>query len=254
MPDPDSPVRRAPGTGTAAAPARPRPAAREAETGEIGGRWRVDLHAHTSASRDGLTSPRTLVRRAVAAGLVRIAVTDHGEIHGALRARECAGGERVIVGEEIGCACGTELIGLFLTARIPQGLPIDEAVARIRGQGGVLYAPHPFAYRTRAAWHAARVLEVADVAEVFNARAFLPAWNRRARRAAAARGMLAAAGSDAHLPWEVGRAWTELPPFDDAAGLLRALRSAVPAGWRTATPLAHVASLSLHAARTLLSR
>lgn len=254
MADPDTPVLRTRRTGTAAHPARLRSLSGEAETGETGARWRVDLHAHTSASRDGLTPPRTLVRRAVAAGLARIAVTDHGEIHGALRARDCPGGERVIVGEEIGCACGTELIGLFLTARIPQGLPIEEAEARIRDQGGVVYAPHPFAYRTRAAWHAARVLDVADVAEVFNARAFLPAWNRRAQRAAVARGMPAAAGSDAHLPWEVGRAWTELPPFDDAAGLLRALRSAVPAGRRTATPLAHVASLSLHAARTLLSR
>lgn len=216
--------------------------------------WRVDLHAHTCVSADGLTPPRVLAGRAAAAGLHRIAVTDHGEIRGALRAREAVDGERVIVGQEIGCACGTELVGLYLAERVPQGLRVDEAAARVRGQGGIVYAPHPFAYRTRADWHAARALAHADVVEVFNSRAFLPAWNRRAARAAAERGLPAAAGSDAHFPWEIGRAWTELPPFDDAAGLLRALGSAVPVARRTATPLVHVVSLSLAAARRVLAR
>lgn len=220
----------------------------------IGPRWRVDLHAHTSASRDGFTAPDALVRRAVRAGLHRIAVTDHGEIRGALRAREAADGERVIVGEEIGCACGTELLGLFLTERVPMGLPVEEAAARVRAQGGVVYAPHPYAYRGRAAWHAERALAHADVVEVFNSRAFLPAWNRRAARTAAERGLAAAAGSDAHFPWEIGRAWTELAPFDDAAGLLRSLPGAVPVGRRTATPLVHVLSLCLHEARRLTGR
>lgn len=214
----------------------------------------MDLHAHSSASADGFTPPRVLVARAVAAGLHRIAVTDHGEIRGALRAREGADGERVIVGEEIGCACGTELVGLFLIDRIPQGLPIGEVAARIRGQGGVVYAPHPFAYRARGAWHAARALAHADVVEAFNARAFLPAWNRRAAAHAASHGLPRAAGSDAHLPWEVGRAWTEIDAFDSADELRAALPSAVPVGLRTATPLAHVASLSLHAARSLFAR
>lgn len=216
--------------------------------------WRVDLHSHTSVSADGITPPGRVARRAAAAGLHRIAVTDHGQIRGALRAREAEGGERVIVGEEIGCACGTELIGLYLAERIPQGLPMEEAAARVRGQGGIVYAPHPFAYRGRAEWHAARVLAQADVVEVFNSRAFLSAWNRRAARAAAERGLPAAAGSDAHFPWEIGRAWTELPPFDDAAGLLRALAFAVPVARRTATPLVHVVSLSLGMARRALAR
>jgi predicted metal-dependent phosphoesterase TrpH len=216
--------------------------------------WRVDLHAHTSASEDGWTPPRVLVQRAIRAGLHRIAVTDHGEITGALRAREAEGGERVIVGEEIACACGTELLGIFLTERIAHGLPIAEAAARIRGQGGVVYAPHPFAYPRRAAWHAERALANADIIEAFNSRAFLPAWNRRALEAARAQDLPAGAGSDGHFPWEIGRAWTEMAPFDDAAGLLRSLPTAVPVGVRTGTPFIHVASLSLRAARDLLGR
>lgn len=227
----------------------------EAETVENrGARWRVDLHSHTSVSADGLTPPGVVAKRAARAGLHRIAITDHGQIRGALQAREEPGGERIIVGEEIGCACGTELIGLFLETRILPGQSIADVAARIRGQGGVVYAPHPFAYAHNAAWHAERALAHADVAEVFNSRAFLPAWNRRAREAARSRGIAAAAGSDAHFPWEIGRAWTELPPFADAAGLLRALRDAVPVGRRTGTPLVHVASLTLRAAGDLLRR
>jgi predicted metal-dependent phosphoesterase TrpH len=239
---------------TPAAPIRARAGPDARQTDGIGPRWRVDLHAHTSASRDGFTAPDALVRRAVRAGLHRIAVTDHGEIRGALRAREAADGERVIVGEEIGCACGTEVLGIFLSERVPMGLPIEEAAARVRAQGGIVYAPHPYAYRTRAAWHAERVLAHADVVEVFNSRAFLPVWNRRAARTAAERGLCTAAGSDAHFPWEIGRAWTELASFDDAAGLLRSLPAAVPVGRRTATPLVHVLSLSLQKARRFSGR
>ena len=34
-----------------------------------------------------------------------------------------------------------ELIGLFLTERIPQGIPPVEAARRIRDQGGIVYVP-----------------------------------------------------------------------------------------------------------------
>ncbi|HEX8694374.1 MAG TPA: PHP-associated domain-containing protein [Longimicrobium sp.] len=209
----------------------------------------MDLHAHTRASRDALTRPAELVERAARAGLHRIAVTDHGEVEGALEAR-AAGGERVIVGQEVRCRCGTELIGLFLAERVPMRLPLEEAVERIRAQGGLVYAPHPFAYATGAAWRSGRVLAVADVVEVFNSRAFLPAWNRRAAAAARARGLPAAASSDAHFPWEVGRAWTEVPPFTDAASFLEAARRAVPVGVRTANPFIHAASLGVYTVRT----
>jgi hypothetical protein len=212
--------------------------------------WRVDFHSHTWHSTDAANTPARLVERARAAGLHRIAVTDHGEIEGALEARELDP-ERVIVGEEVRCRCGTELIGLFLHARIPDGLALEEVAERIRDQGGVVYAPHPFAYATRGAWRAERALAVADVAEAFNSRAFLPRWNRAAGEAARARGLAVGAGSDAHFPWEVGRAYTELPAFTTPAELLRSLRQARPVGVGKALPTIHAASLALHAVRRL---
>ncbi len=214
---------------------------------------RVDFHAHTSYSLDAVTPPQELVERAWEAGLDRIAVTDHGEIDGALEAQALEPA-RVIVGEEIRCRCRTELIGLFLSERIPMRLELEEVVERIRDQGGVIYAPHPYAYAWRPLAKARRAIAVADVLEGFNARAFLPIWNAAAQWASHEKQVPHAAGSDAHFGWEVGRAYTEMPYFNCAASFRRGLPDARPIGVRVTHPVAHVASAGLKTARLLTGR
>lgn len=214
---------------------------------------RVDLHSHTYHSLDAVPSPAELVERAREAGLDRIAVTDHGEIEGALEA-QALDSARVIVGEEIRCRCRTELIGLFLTERIPMGLDLEEVVERIRGQGGVIYAPHPYAYAWRPLARARRAIGVADILEGFNARAFLPAWNAAAQRTARDRRIPLGAGSDAHFTWEIGRAYTEMPHFTSAEGFKRAAQEARPVGLRVTHAAAHVASAGLKVARQVTGR
>jgi predicted metal-dependent phosphoesterase TrpH len=208
----------------------------------------VDLHCHTRASRDARTRPRELVERAAELGLDRVAVTDHGEIEGALEAKSLDPG-RVIVGEEIRCRCRTEIIGLFLEERIPTGRSLAETVERIRDQGGVIYLPHPYAYVWRPSRHARRGLSWADAVEVVNARAFLPFWNRKAGRAARRHELPACAGSDAHFPEELGRAFTRMPAFRDAASFRAALAATRPVQVATTGPGAHVASVACKVAR-----
>jgi len=210
--------------------------------------FRVDLHSHTRFSQDAHTLPLELVDRARQMGLDRIAVTDHGTIEGAMIAREAAP-DLVIVGEEIRCRCRTELIGLFLHERIPQRLPIAEVVARIREQGGMIYAPHPYAYARKWVSRARRALAVADAVEAINARAFLPVWNQAARRAAARRGIPMAAGSDAHFGFEIGRAYAEMPAFDDRDGFKRALLASRPVKVTMSSPALHIAGLGLKCGR-----
>src|SRR5689334_11355852 len=106
---------------------------------------RADFHSHTCHSHDGYQTPAELVARARAVQLDRIAVTDHHTLDGALRARDIDA-ERIIVGEEITTKCGIDVIGLYLTARVAPRLPLERVVDEIRGQGGVVYLPHPFAY------------------------------------------------------------------------------------------------------------
>lgn len=227
--------------------ARPREAGAESDFAN-GRRLRVDLHAHTRRSLDATTAPADLVERALESGLDRIAVTDHGEVEGALEARELAP-DLVIVGQEVRCRCRTELIGLFLSERIPDRLPLEEVVERIRDQGGAIYAPHPFAYAWGARGRAARTLAVADMVEAFNGRAFLSRWNRLARQAARHRGLPPGAGSDAHFPSEIGHAWTELPPFRTASEFLRVAPQARAVGRTTSGPTPHLVSVGLKAAR-----
>ncbi|MFQ5678402.1 MAG: PHP domain-containing protein [Gemmatimonadota bacterium] len=211
--------------------------------------WRVDLHSHTYESPDAGTSPEQLVERALTVGLDRIAVTDHGSIDGALAARELAP-ERVIIGEEIRCRCGTELIGLFLQESIPMRRCLEEVVERIRDQGGVIYAPHPYAYPWRPMWRARRALEVSDLVEAVNARAFFPPWNRAAGRGGSRRKLPLAAGSDAHFPGEIGRAFTRMPAFCDPGSFLAAVGAARPVWVATTGPGAHVRSTGLKMARS----
>ena len=211
-------------------------------------RVRIDLHSHTCWSPDARTTPAQLIERAAEVGIDRIAVTDHGEIEGALRAR-ALDPERIIVGEEIRCRCRTELIGLFLTDRIPEGLPIESVVERIRDQGGLVYAPHPWAYLVGPGRHARRAVQSADIVEVFNSRAFWGRWNRLATQSAADFDRMVASSSDAHFPHEIGRAWTVVPAFSGTDELLRALRGGEVVARTTASPVVHVASVSWRLAR-----
>lgn len=212
----------------------------------------MDLHCHTSFSPDSTTTPELLVERAREIGLDRVAVTDHGTVEGAWIARRLAP-DLVIVGEEIRCACRTELIGLFLQEEIPQGLPLEETAERIRDQGGIVYLPHPYAYLTWPDVRARRALAVADAVEAFNSRAFWPGWNRRALRAGREAGLRLGAGSDAHFPGELGQAFTVMPAFEGRRDFASSLDAATPVGRGVSSPAVHVASAGLKVARRLVA-
>ncbi|MGH7553823.1 MAG: PHP domain-containing protein [Longimicrobiales bacterium] len=209
---------------------------------------KVDLHTHTSYSRDSTLAPAELVERARGVGLDRIAVTDHNRIDGAYAAH-AIDPSLVILGEEIACRGGLHLIGLFIHERIPPGLEVEEAAERIRAQNGIVYAPHPFALLWRPTPRGERLLAVSDAVEVFNGRAFLPIWNRRAVRVARARQLLIGAGTDGHFAYEIGGSWTEMPSFATAAEFLRALEHARPYHVRQPSPFVHVASLGVQLAK-----
>lgn len=187
-------------------------------------RIKVDLHVHTCYSHDCLLSLEDLIAAAVRRGLGALAVLDHNEIEGALALRERAPFP-VVVGEEVYTAEG-EVAGLFLRERVPPGLPLEQAVARIKEQGGLLYIPHPFdRYRSSALGEPAllRVLDQVDAIEVLNARALYHADNEKAMQFAQSHGIPGGAGSDGHTIGEIGQAYVEMEPFDDRDSFLRSL-------------------------------
>ena len=88
-------------------------------------------------------------------------------------------------------------------------------------------------------------MRVADVVEAVNARAFVPYWNLAAKRAASERGLPAAAGSDGHFSFEIGRAYTKMPEFQDSTSFLDAVRHARPVLVRRSAPWLFAAGLGL---------
>jgi glycosyltransferase involved in cell wall biosynthesis len=190
----------------------------------------VDLHMHTDHSPDCATPVEVLLAEARARGLGAIAVTDHNEISGALEARTKSDGSgvRVIVGEEVKTAEQGEVIGLFLEEKIPRGMTLEQTIAEIRRQGGVVYVPHPFdrLHSVPDYEHLLGVLDQIDAIEVFNPRVAISEFNEEAARFAAKYRIPAGAGSDAHVPQGLGSVRIRMRDFSGPEEFLESLRDA----------------------------
>lgn len=203
---------------------------------------KADLHLHTDRSPDSLISVPRLIQECAARGIDCVAVTDHNTIEGALVVREMAP-FKAIVGEEVKTREG-EIIGFFLSEEIPRGLSPEETVRRIKEQGGLVCIPHPFDRLRREPLRAAareRILPQVDIIETLNARVTFKSDNEKARVLAQERGLALSAGSDAHSPREVGRAYVEMPEFQTPQEFLQALRAGKIVGGLS-NPLVHLAS------------
>jgi len=188
----------------------------------------VDLHMHTDHSPDCATPVDTLLDTAKRVGLGAIAITDHNEISGALEARDRANGIKVIVAEEVKTADQGEVIGLFIEEKIPRGMTLQETIAEIRRQGGLVYVPHPFdrMHAVPDYEHLLDVIEDIDAIEVFNPRVAFSAFNEEAARFAAKYRIVAGAGSDSHVAQGLGSVKIRMRDFDGAEEFLESLRDA----------------------------
>jgi predicted metal-dependent phosphoesterase TrpH len=190
-------------------------------------RLAIETHCHTYWSTDCLMLPERLIAAARAAGLDRLAITDHNLIGGALEAARLAP-DFIIVGEEIKTSEG-ELLAYYVKELVPRGLTPEETIRRLRDQGAAISVPHPYDHERSGAWseeNLRRILPFVDAVEVFNARCIVRNANRLAGEFAAAQHKPGSAGSDAHSYREVGRTQMRLPPFDDGPSLARAFAQA----------------------------
>ncbi|TMC67669.1 MAG: PHP domain-containing protein [Chloroflexi bacterium] len=179
---------------------------------------RVDLHLHSDYSHDGRSSLQQLIDRARECRLDRLALTDHNTVEGALELMRVAP-ELAIAGEEAKTLEG-EVIGLFITGRIPPFLAPEEAMDLIHGMGGLTYIPHPLD-RNRSHFRSERLVELEeriDIIETYN-----PWCDADANQALA---KVVATGSDSHSADELGRSWMEMEEYDGAEDFLEKLRFA----------------------------
>jgi predicted metal-dependent phosphoesterase TrpH/glycosyltransferase involved in cell wall biosynthesis len=207
----------------------------------------VDLHMHTDHSNDCATPVDVLLATAHAVGLGAIAVTDHNEISGALDARAKAAeyGVKVIVGEEVKTADQGEVIGLFIEEKIPRGMTLEETIAEIRRQGGLVYVPHPFdrLHSVPDYEHMLAVVDDIDAIEVFNPRIAIPAFNEEAVRFAGKYRIVGGAGSDSHVAQGLGSVRISMRDFDGPEEFLESLRDADIAGKPSSLRYAQVQAL-----------
>jgi len=173
---------------------------------------KFDFHIHSSYSLDSLLTPAKIVDISRKKGLDGIAVTDHHTIRGGLESKDLNRSSlMVIVGSEIKTEWG-DVVCLFLEREITSKRFL-EVVEQVRKQEGVLVLAHPFWKHTLSE----ELLNHVDLIEVFNSR-ISPSRNRKGERLAQKRGLPQVAGSDAHLPWEIGRGVTcfdhSTPPAD----------------------------------------
>jgi len=203
---------------------------------------KADLHIHTEYSFDCGTSLEQIVSRCIEVGINCIAIADHGTVEGALKMQQFAS-FKVVVAEEILTPLG-EIMGMFLQETIPSGITAEEAVTRIRSQGGLVCLPHPYdRFRPGFLRHASSraVLDQVDIVECFNARSLLGSDGNKARAFAEEHGLPCSAGSDAHTLGEIGSAYVEMPEFNSRDEFCSALAQGRVFGHK-AVPWVHLPS------------
>lgn len=182
---------------------------------------RLDLHIHSRLSPDGCMSLSEIVDRARAAGLHGAAVCDHDL---ALTEAPEFPDFLLIPGIEVSTEYG-HLLGLFVSSPV-ETRDFFQAAEAIHGQGGLTVLAHPFEH-SRDGARLAPAVPLLDGAEVWNARAErkIPDANALAAEFARTHGLRPFAGSDAHLPQEIGNGVTvveaeEMTPEAVRAALL----------------------------------
>ncbi|MCK4318977.1 PHP domain-containing protein [Candidatus Micrarchaeota archaeon] len=174
---------------------------------------KIDFHVHTNASVDSSIDVRDLLMKAKKVGIIP-AITNHNKLVFPKRTFP------YIPGEEIMTEDG-EVIGLFLNEEIKSKLSLGETLDKIREQGALSVAPHPFSpLRHGIGMHSKGV----DIIEVFNGRQH-PDTDELAERFAKEWKKPIVGGSDAHFLFEFGRCYTEIPDMElEPKKILRALK------------------------------
>ena len=191
--------------------------------------WKVELHSHTFYSKDSLTRFDQVIETCKRRGINRIAITDHNTADGALTLAKLAP-DLIIPGEEIMTTDG-ELLAYFVKETVPAKLSPAETIRRLRDQGAVISVAHPYDRLRKGAWTESILLSILDKVdglEIFNSRCVYAEDNAKALALAQKHHKIGTVGSDAHVPYELGRSTLQMSPFEGPGDFYESLKSAIP--------------------------
>ena len=205
---------------------------------------KYDFHIHSRYSRDSETPLKEILQAAKRKDLSGIAICDHDEVKGGLKALgivkenpEKYGDFLVIPGTEVSTSKGHVLV-LGITEKIPAYMTPEETTDWARDLNALSIIAHPY----RKAAHGIGYLEGtgADAAETFNSKCITNGANKKAEKEAIRLGMPQTGGSDAHIADLVGRGYTMMEIEENTKenvfdAILR--RKTIPKGEKTPGPI-----------------
>lgn len=143
-----------------------------------------------------------------------MAITDHNNIEGSLKALEIKPKDFIIIpAEEISTLDG-HLIALNIKENIPRGLSVEETIDKIIDHGGIPVVPHLF--RSMSGIKKSKLkklLHKITSIEVFNA-CSIPQSNLKTMKIAEQYSLGGTGGSDTHIPEYAGYGYTTIDTTD----------------------------------------
>ena len=178
-----------------------------------------DIHIHSKYSHDSRAKVRTIFKAARKAALDGLIITDHDTCKAYSESRECAQefGIETIPGYEYKSLDGDILV-LGVLELLPPFLSAREAVIRARELGAVTVAAHPYDILRVGIGDLVAVCDI-DGIEVINSRTVF--GRSQARTMAKRLNLATCAGSDAHISFEVGSAYTIFSKSEDILSAIR---------------------------------
>lgn len=186
---------------------------------------RIDLHLHTHYSEDATTTLNEVVYYAKRRGLDGLAVTDHDTTRGAQKLVGQKPKNLIIIPSVEVSSLHGHVLALNVTEPITPRLSLTETVEKIRQRGGTAVIAHPAVVLKTGLGRRISSASNIDAIEVINAAAF-PFFlsNYLSRRLAQRLGLPETAGSDAHHPQEIGKAYTLIDAESNRDDIIESIR------------------------------
>jgi len=192
--------------------------------------FKIDLHVHTALGGDSIIRPDELVPRCREVGLDAVCVTEHHSyfLSSPLDEISLKTGFPIFRGLEYRALEGHLLIfGVRADEEdLPKRLPMQWTITWVHKRGGVAIPAHPYQNHSIHGFPGDQVLDMEGLfaLEALNA-SLSSGENNQAVKAAGRLGIKGTAGSDAHGPSVLGRAYTEFSaPVNSVEQLVQALR------------------------------